>query len=85
MEDDGCLLADTYLGIKSSCFECPFDDCILYMGLQVFECWIRRKRTAELIDEGYTVKQIAKELDVSPHTVNRYRRRASAETPIGCY
>lgn len=78
IESDGCLLADTYLGIKSSCFECPFDDCILYMGMQIFECWIRRKRAKELWDGGYTRGQIADELDVSRGTVNRYLRRENA-------
>ena len=98
MEDDGCLLADTYLRRKSHCCllggwdeeghrivldQCPFDDCILYMGLQVFECWVRRKRTAELVDKGYTVKQIAKELDVTTHTVNRYLRKENAQKTRG--
>jgi len=45
------------------------------MGIQVFECWIRRKRTKELLKKGYTVKQIAEELDVATSTVKRYKRR----------
>lgn len=80
MIDDGCLLAETYLNGKSSCFECPFDDCILYMGLPVFESWIRRKRAKELDNNGYNARHIANELDVSVSTVYRYLRRESGRT-----
>jgi len=91
--DDGCLLADAYLGRKSHCCilggwdeeghrividECPFypeyDGCIAYLGRQVLECFLRRKRAKELQGKGYTVKQIARELGVTEHTINRYGR-----------
>jgi len=48
------------------------------MGIQVFECWIRRKRTKELLKKGYTVEQVGEELDVAVSTVKRYKRREDA-------
>lgn len=59
---------------KLNCFECPFPRCIANLGLQVYNSWVRRKRTEQLLNNGYNVKQIAKELGVTVHTINHYRR-----------
>lgn len=70
-EDKGCPLADTTLGRKSKCTECPFPDCIV--GKRgVLGAVSRQERVAQAValrSTGSTILVISETLGVNVRTV----------------
>lgn len=59
--------------LKVSCFECPFNDCILGSGqVSAIRKLERQVRAKELIMQGYTIEEISEQLNVSVCTVRKY-------------
>ena len=73
-QDDGCELADEFLGYKSSCLSCPFPKCI-YDEPGGRQRWLKRLRDKEMArlasNEGKGIKELALRFGVSQRTVQR--------------
>jgi len=72
--DDGCELATSYLGHKSSCLSCPFTRCIYDEpgGKQSFLKEGRAREMARLFTtDGKGIKELALMFGVSQRTVQR--------------
>jgi AraC-like DNA-binding protein len=71
--DEGCEVADAFLGHKSSCLNCPFPHCI-YDEPGGEQRWRKRLRNAQVLKlagEGMPVKELAVRFGVSRRTVQR--------------
>lgn len=69
-ENDGCTLADDYLGYRSSCFECPFSDCDRGRIQRI----LRERRNAEVVElsnAGKSLEELASHFNVSVRTIQR--------------
>jgi len=74
-QDDGCEFA-------SSCFNCPFPQCI-YDQPRGRQRWLKKLRAGEIMRlftaEGKGVKELAVMFDVSQRTIQRALKRAKNE------
>ena len=80
--DDGCELATTYLGAKSSCLNCPFSRCVYDEpgGQQRMIKRLRAREMARLFNkEGKGIKELAIMFGVSRRTVQRALKAASED------
>lgn len=78
--DDGCELAATYLGDKSSCLSCPFSRCVYDEpgGKQRMIKRLRAREMARLFNtEGKGIRELAVMFGVSRRTVQRALKAAS--------
>jgi len=85
-QDDGCELAATYLGHKSSCLNCPFSRCVYDEpgGKQRMIKRLRAREMARLFNkEGKGIKELAIMFGVSRRTVQRALKAASDDTYSG--
>jgi len=80
--DDGCEFADTYLGHKSSCLNCPFAKCIYDepRGRQRYIKGLRDKEIVRLfITQEKGIKELALIFGLSQRTIQRALKRAKNE------
>ena len=84
--DDGCEMAATYLGDKSSCLNCPFSRCVYDEpgGKQRMIKRLRAREMARLFNaEGKGIKELAIIFSVSRRTVQRALKADSDDTYRG--
>ena len=84
--DDGCEMAATYLGGKSSCLNCPFSRCVYDEpgGKQRMIKRLRGREMARLFNaEGRGIKELAIMFGVSRRTVQRALKAATDDTYQG--
>lgn len=64
---------DSYSGIQF-CLDCPYPDCIAFSGgSEIIK--LREEEAKRLVENGYSISQIARELRLSRNTVKKYLRR----------
>lgn len=80
--DAGCKYADEFLGNKSSCLTCPFNECVFISPGGNKHRILKTKRDQEilsLISQGITEEEIAERFDIHIRTVQRAIRRNNGE------
>ena len=81
-QDDGCEVATTYSGRKSSCLNCPFAKCI-YDEPGGRQRYIKRRRDKEIArlfnSDGKGIKELALMFGISLRTVQRALERVKNE------
>ena len=81
-QDDGCELATTHLGYKSSCLNCPFPQCI-YDQPRGRQRYAKRLRDQEIARLSHTkrkrIKELALVFGLSQRTIQRALKRVKNE------